>query len=185
MDKKAFIRKQYFLKRKKNYFRISPNYFNPLIKLLKKKNKVGNLKISIYFPSSFEVDLLRIIEIEYFRTCIFLLPVIENNNTINFYRWKKNDVLKINKYGIPEPIKSHKEIPDVALVPLLAFDKNKNRLGYGKGFYDKYLNNQIKINKKNILTVGIAFSFQKHHNLPIKNNDYNLDYVITEKGIIE
>ena len=98
---------------------------------------------------------------------------------------EKNDVLKINKYGIPEPIKSHKEIPDVALVPLLAFDKNKNRLGYGKGFYDKYLNNQIKINKKNILTVGIAFSFQKHHNLPIKNNDYNLDYVITEKGIIE
>ena len=47
------------------------------------------------------------------------------------------------------------------LVPLLAFDNNKNRLGYGKGFYDKYLNNLIKTNKK-MEAIGVAFSFQKN-----------------------
>ena len=80
---------------------------------------------------------------------------------MNFYKWKKNDFLFLNKYGIPEPLKTKKIIPRIILIPLLAFDKDKNRLGYGKGFYDKYLNKYIK-KKKNILTVGVAFSFQKY-----------------------
>ena len=66
----------------------------------------------------------------------------------------------------------------------MAFDKNKNRIGYGKGFYDKYLRKHIQINK-NIVTIGVAFSFQKYHKLPIDINDYKLDYIITEKGIIK
>ncbi len=102
---------------------------------------------------------------------------------MNFYRWRKNDILKINKFGIPEPIKSEIILPNIILVPILAFDQNKNRLGYGKGFYDKYLNKYVKTRKK-ILTVGVAFSFQKYHNLPINKKDFKLDYIITEKGII-
>ena len=94
---------------------------------------------------------------------------------------EKKDVLFVNKYGILEPLKSKKIIPDIILVPLLAFDKNKNRLGYGKGFYDKYLKKMIK--KKKILTVGVAFSFQKYHKLPTNNKDVKLDYILTEKGI--
>ena len=73
--------------------------------------------------------------------------------------------------------------PDIVLVPLLAFDKYKNRLGYGKGFYDKFLYS-IKKKKKKIISIGVAFSFQNHHKLPTNDNDYKLDYVITEKGII-
>ena len=67
------------------------------------------------------------------------------------------------------------------LVPLLAFDNQKNRLGYGKGYYDRYLNKYLKKNK-NILTIGVAFSFQKHNKLPTSNNDVKLNYVLTEKG---
>ena len=62
---------------------------------------------------------------------------------MSFYHWKKNDVLNLNKYGIPEPIVSKKVVPDISLVPLLAFDR-KNRIGYGKGFYDRYLNKYLK-----------------------------------------
>ena len=102
---------------------------------------------------------------------------------MNFYKWKKNEVLALNKYGIPEPIKTKKIVPSIVLVPLLAFDKNKNRIGYGKGYYDKYLNKYVKSNKK-ILTIGVAFSFQKYHKLPVNNKDFKLDYIITEKGII-
>ena len=101
---------------------------------------------------------------------------------MSFYKWKKNDVLNLNKFGVPEPIKSKKIVPNVVLVPVLAFDKFKNRLGYGKGFYDRYLKKYLKKNKK-ILTVGIAFSFQEYKNLPVNKNDYKLDYIITEKGI--
>ena len=67
------------------------------------------------------------------------------------------------------------------LVPILAFDKNKHRLGYGKGYYDRYLNKYLKL--KNILTVGVAFSFQRHHKLPINKKDVKLNYIITEKGV--
>ena len=86
------------------------------------------------------------------------------------------------KFGILEPEETQAKVPDVMLVPLLAFDKNKYRLGYGNGFYDRYLNKYLK-QFKNILTVGVAFSFQRHHKLPINQNDVKLNYIITEKGI--
>ena len=103
---------------------------------------------------------------------------------MNFYKWSKKDILYLNKYGIPEPLKSKKILPDIILVPLLVYDKNKNRIGYGKGFYDRYLNKFIRFHKK-IITVGVAFSFQKYHNLPVNNKDFKLDYIITDKGMIK
>ena len=122
------------------------------------------------------------LNLEFVKKTHILLPIIEENNSMNFYTWKTNDVLQVNKLGILEPIKSKIFIPDIILVPLLAFDNKKNRLGYGKGFYDRYLQKHLKKNKK-ILTIGVAFSFQKHHNLPINRNDFKLDYILTEKGI--
>jgi len=101
---------------------------------------------------------------------------------MNFYSWEKNHVLLVNKFGMLEPFKTKAQIPNLMLVPILAFDDNKYRLGYGKGFYDRYLNRYLK-KFKNILTVGVAFSFQKHHKLPIDKNDIKLNYILTEKGI--
>ena len=183
MDKKEFIRKKYFLKRKNNYFEIDKNFFKPLISCIKKRVKSKQKNICLYYPSSYELNILKILDVEFFKKFYFSLPIIEENNSMNFYQWKKRDVLLVNKFGIPEPIRSYKVRPDIFLVPLLAFDTNKNRLGYGKGFYDKFLNEYIKW-QKDILTVGVAFSFQKHHNLPVKSNDFKLDCVITEKGLI-
>lgn len=183
MDKKQLIRKRYFLKRKKHYFEINESFFNPLLKLIKKEKKNKKFNISIYFPSSYELNVLKILNIEYFKKYNFLLPCIGEEDLMHFFKWKKNQILQLNKYGIPEPKKSKKIIPNLILVPLLAFDKKKNRLGYGKGFYDKYLHKSKKIRKK-ILAVGVAFSFQKHHNLPVNKKDFKLDHIITEKGII-
>ena len=103
---------------------------------------------------------------------------------MNFFSWKKNEVLLINKYGIQEPVKSRAKVPEVILVPILVFDKFKFRIGYGKGFYDRYLTKFIK-NYKKILTVGVAFSFQRYHKLPISKNDVKLDFILTDKGLIE
>ena len=101
---------------------------------------------------------------------------------MNFYSWKKNQALFVNKFGMLEPQKTLIKIPNLILVPILAFDKHKFRLGYGKGFYDRYLNKFL--NKfKDILTIGVAFSFQKHHKLPRDKKDVKLNYILTEKGI--
>ena len=101
-----------------------------------------------------------------------------------FCKWKKNDILNLNKFGILEPIKAGISIPKVVLVPLLAFDNNKYRLGYGKGFYDRYLN-KLKKKKRNVISIGVAFSFQKYHKLPNNYLDYKLNYIITEKGLLK
>ena len=70
---------------------------------------------------------------------------------MNFFEWTSKDPLTINKYGIPEPISYTLRYPDVILVPLLAFDKNLNRVGYGGGFYDRTFANLKKLNFSSLL----------------------------------
>ena len=70
---------------------------------------------------------------------IISLPKIGKKSNMNFFKWSTNDPLNINKYGIPEPITSKIIYPDIILVPLVAYDKNYNRVGYGGGFYDRYI----------------------------------------------
>ncbi len=75
------------------------------------------------------------------------------------------------------------EYPDILLVPMVAFDKKLNRLGYGGGFYDRYIS---KISKfKKILTVGFAFSFQEISKIPINKFDQKLNFILTDKEIIK
>ena len=76
-----------------------------------------------------------------------------------------------------------KIIPDLIMVPLVAFDNHLNRIGYGKGYYDRSLKRISKI-KKNAIFLGIAYSFQKCTRIPVNNHDFKLDYIFTEKGII-
>ena len=73
--------------------------------------------------------------------------------------------------------------PDVLLVPLVAYDKNFNRVGYGGGFYDRYIKRTKKI--KNILTIGLAFSFQEVKKIETNKFDIKLDFIVTEKKRIQ
>ena len=182
MRQKKTVRKKYHLLRKKKYYEISKNFFIPFLDLIKSKFKKKKFKLGIYYPSSFEINVLKLLEFNYISNQNILLPIIKENNSMNFFPWKKNEVLQVNKFGMLEPIKSNLNVPNVMLVPLLVFDSNKYRLGYGKGFYDRYLNKYLK-KFKNILTIGVAFSFQKHHKLPINNDYVKLNYILTEKGI--
>ena len=181
MLEKKEIRKKLLKIRKKNYFEISSRYFNPIIKFLKIKNKTVN--VSLYYPANYEVNIINIIELLKKKKVKMLLPVIKNNNKMNFIEWKPNDPLKVSSYGILEPVLNKKNlIPDIMLIPLLAFDDQKNRLGYGKGYYDRFLNKYLK-EKKNLITIGIAFSFQRYKKLSLSKFDVKLDYILTEKGI--
>ena len=102
---------------------------------------------------------------------------------MDFFQWSKNDPLKINQYGIPEPISSKISYPDILLVPLVGYDNNLNRLGYGGGFYDRYIEKIEKIKK--VIKIGLAFSYQKLIKVPISRYDKKLDFIITEKEILK
>ena len=111
------------------------------------------------------------------------LPIITSKGKMRFVIWKPNDPLKVNRYGFLEPVNKKKiTYPRIILVPLLAYDSNKNRLGYGAGYYDRFINNQQKKNS-GIITIGLAFSFQKYKKIPISKFDKKLDYILTEKGM--
>ncbi len=149
------------------------------IKKVLKKNKILGKTIGGYYPYNYEVDVIEILnEFEKYNYQISL-PKIKKNFQMDFFNWTSKDPLSVNKYGIPEPISNKKVYPNILLVPLVAFDKNNNRIGYGGGFYDRYLN-KIKKNKK-IITIGLAFSFQKINNIPINKYDIKLDFIVTEK----
>ena len=91
------------------------------------------------------------------------------------------DPLKINKFGIPETVSKKRIFPKVLLVPLVGFDNKFNRLGYGGGYYDRYLSENE--NDKDVIKIGVGFSFQKVKNLPVNKYDKKLDFIITEKTI--
>ena len=148
---------------------------------LKKKNY--NLKIiGGYYPSNYEINDLEILNYFFKKGSIIALPKIKKKSQMEFYKWYQNDPLTINKYGIPEPENTNRVYPDILFVPLVAFDKKLNRLGYGGGFYDRYIQKISKIKK--VVKVGLAFSFQKLKTIPVNKHDKKLDIIITEKDII-
>ncbi len=184
MKNKDQLRKKFITLRKKKYFEVSINKLNKLVDHIKKRNKMKkNFFIGLYYPSNYEFNILRLISYFQNSKVIFLLPKILDRNFMKFVEWKEKDTLTVNKFGIPEPLETRKKshLPDIVLVPLVAFDDYKNRLGYGKGFYDRYLYKLIKQNKK-IETIGVAFSFQKYKKLPTSNFDFKLNNIYTEKG---
>ncbi len=186
MKTKNQLRKKFLILRKKNYFSVSKEKFDKLISYIKKKNKFKKyFAIALFYPSNYEIDVLKILSDFKKPRAKFLLPKIKDGNLLKFVEWDTKDILIANKYGIPEPAEKIKNsLPDIVLVPLVAFDKKMNRLGYGKGYYDRYLNKLVRINKK-IEVIGIAFSFQKCKKIPISKFDFKLNNVFTEKGFVQ
>ena len=89
MQQKSKLRKKYLKVRKENYFEIDKKFFSPLLKLIKKNIKKKSIIIALYYPSNFELNVLKILELKYFSDQSILLPITEKNNLMNFYQWKK------------------------------------------------------------------------------------------------
>ena len=175
---KSDIRKRILKLRKKNYLYKAQFNFESVIKILKKKKCTKKI-IGGYFPYNYEVNIIPILEKFENLNYTILLPKIGKNSQMNFFDWSINDPLNVNEYGIPEPITNKVKYPDVLLVPLVAYDKNFNRIGYGGGFYDRYIKRIKKVKK--IITIGLAYSFQRVNKIPVNKFDIKLDFIITEK----
>ena len=179
---KSKLRKKILKIREKNNKKNIKISFNQIIKILKKE-KISKKIIGGYYPVNFEIDDLKLLEKFEKKKFNISLPVVKKNFKMDFYQWSFFDYLKINKYGIPEPEKKKIVYPDVLLIPLVAFDKNLNRLGYGGGYYDRLIEELSK--KKKFIKIGLAFSIQKIDKVPINVYDQKLDYIVTNKYIIK
>ena len=180
---KSSLRLKFIKKRRKLY---SINFFfsfDKIFFLIKKNFPKKKLSIAGYYPSNFEVNILDFLSQANKKNFKVGLPVIKKDYKIDFKYWIPNEPLYVNRYGILEPKKQNVTFkPDIILVPLVAFDRNLNRVGYGKGYYDRALK-QLSSEKK-ILTIGMAFSFQEASIIPANQYDYNLDCILTNRNLI-
>ena len=176
MLSKEILRKKFSLIRKKKYYEVGDNFFSPILRIIKANNFKN---IAIYYPSNYELNTLKLFRLlNKDKRVSTLLPYIKNG-LIKFVKWNFLDTLKVNKFGFLDPIRTSKIIkPDLIVVPLLAFDKKKNRLGYGEGYYDKFLRKNRKA-----MSIGVAFSFQKYNKITTSSFDVKLKFILTEKGI--
>ena len=181
---KFYLRKKYLKKRKALHLKFKKFNFNLIFSIIKKHFYKKKIIIACYYPSNSEVNILKFIKNASIVNFKITLPVVKNSGNMSFHPWVFNDPLYVNNFGILEPKESKKKIiPDLVLVPLVAFDKNLNRIGYGGGYYDRILKKIRIINKKAIF-VGIAFTFQKCPTININSYDFKLDYIFTDQGII-
>ncbi|KAF1073939.1 5-formyltetrahydrofolate cyclo-ligase [Methanogenium sp. MK-MG] len=111
-----------------------------------------------------------------------IVPIIQREDcSLRFSYIRTTDVLVPGTFHVPEPVGN--EIPadpadiEVALIPLLGFDAGGNRIGYGAGYYDRFLAQHI-----HFPTVGVAFAVQECENIPSEPTDQTLDAVVTESG---
>ena len=153
---------------------------------LREINPATNQIISLFWPKDREFDTIPLIHALLQHNFRVALPVIpKEGRVLLFKQWQEDDDLTLGKYGIMEPVlKSEAEavLPDIVVVPLLAFDRKGHRLGYGGGYFDVTL--EALRAQKQIIAVGIGFSKQAVlFNLPVEEHDQMLDWVITPKDV--
>ena len=114
--------------------------------------------IALYYSKSLEVNSTELIKYALSNNKVVCLPRIRDRNNMDFIKIESLDNLEWNKtFNIKEPIFDKENIIDsknidVMFVPLIGFDKYNHRLGYGKGYYDRYLKNN-----NNIVTFGLGY----------------------------
>ncbi len=171
------IRKEFISKRKKLNEKevielsrlIGEEFFTNFITLAK--------PIGGYYPINNEANPLALL----YKHKKPYLPVITKDKNLDFYPFKLKDKLIKNSFGIGEPKKRliAKKVPDVLLIPLTVFNRQGYRIGYGGGYYDRYLSQN-----PNVMKIGIGYSFQETSAQFQEDHDIKLDFIVTEKEVI-
>ena len=112
------------------------------------------------------------------------VPFIEAaGHPLWFSKWEPECVMVDGPFGASVPEAGIAVVPEIVIVPLVAFDRHGGRLGYGGGFYDRTLEGLRA--RGPVLAIGFAFAAQEADGLPLEATDQPLDMIITEKGVIE
>ena len=138
---------------------------------------------SAYLPVRAEFDVTPILRYAHARGCQTGLPVVPGRGRPLLFRcWAPGDPLVEGRFGIAIPPEGADTLePEILLVPMLAFDDDGYRLGYGGGFYDRTLASR-RAQAPGTLAVGVAFSGQRVERVPRSTEDERLDWIVTEEG---
>ena len=152
-------------------------------------NKRDIKYVSLYYPMHNEISPFGFIKYFNLNKFKLTLPVVKaQSRSLLFKEWDLKDKLKRGKLGNLEPFYNASDfLPQLIIVPMLMFDKNLNRLGYGGGYYDKSINELKKHftrEKKDFVTIGLAYSLQETKSIPHEAHDEQLDFIITEKKLL-
>ncbi|MBI1215316.1 MAG: 5-formyltetrahydrofolate cyclo-ligase [Alphaproteobacteria bacterium] len=140
--------------------------------------------VSGYMPFNAEIDvrpLMTHLQGEGY-TCV--IPHVRKDLTqLDFRTWRPDAPLQRNIYGIEEADPDNSEIllPDLMIVPLVAFDARGNRMGYGSGQFDRSFAELTKVKK--FFAVGVAYDSQRYEDVPIDAHDHPLDMVVTDTAV--
>ena len=133
--------------------------------------------IFLPIPQKKEIDTVFLLSVLHGRDKHVIVPKMEGD-TLTHYLLTDNTQLKTNRWGVPEPVNGIEVQPakiDVVFVPLLAYDKTGNRVGYGKGYYDRFLQKC----KPEVIKIGLSLFDPEEEIEDVLENDIPLDYCIT------
>lgn len=140
--------------------------------------------VMAYTSKEKEVSTVPLISELFRRGNPVVVPIIVRENfSLRLSYLRDFSVLVPSTFGVPEPIGS--EIPAAAgdistiILPMLGFDRNGGRIGYGAGYYDRFLSGNPGMRK-----IGIAYACQEVDSLPVDENDIRMDHIVTEDGIV-
>ena len=138
-----------------------------------------------YSPINSEFDPFPLMRALADKGAALALPVIiARDHALIFRAWEPDEGLVRGPFGIFQPSSDAGEVdPDIVLVPLAAFDRAGHRIGYGRGYYDRTLQN-LRVMKK-ITVIGVAFAVQEIETVPRLPHDEQLDCVLTERELID
>lgn len=111
------------------------------------------------------------------------VPYIEAaGQPLKFAKWRPDSHMVDGPFGAQVPAELEFFEPEVLIVPLVSFDRNGGRLGYGGGFYDRTLEGLRA--KRPTLAIGYAYAAQEAEGLPLEPTDQPLDMIVTDEGVI-
>ncbi len=143
----------------------------------------GHARVSAYMPIRTEIDTLPLLNALHQHRHKVCVPVVTGaGQALGFRDWHPGIDLVKGEFGVPVPAGGPWVCPHLLFVPLLAFDEQCYRLGYGGGFYDRTLAKLSSIHP--IQAFGVAYAGQQVPELPLEKTDVQLDGVVTESGII-
>ncbi|MCI5050180.1 MAG: 5-formyltetrahydrofolate cyclo-ligase [Rickettsiales bacterium] len=135
-----------------------------------------------YYPYRNELDILPIFNRmdQYHKQCA--LPVTQEDGSMTFCAWQPGNPLTEDAYGIRIPESQTPMMPEVVLVPLLAFNQEGYRIGYGGGYYDRIMENYREIYPQTLF-FGVAYDFQESDEIEPEAHDQILDGILTPSGV--
>ncbi len=182
-DPKADLRRAAFAERKVAHAQAATAVPDATARLLREIGEARGRVISGYMPIRTELDpvpAMAALHAEGARICV---PVIAGRGLpLDFREWRPGAPLEEGPFGAMVPAGGAWLVPEILIVPLVAFDRGLNRLGYGGGFYDRTL--ALLRRERGVRAIGFAFAAQEVPRLPAEPTDQALDAVVTESATI-